>query len=242
MKTTNKGRKSVIYDEDLILGIIYDCKSKWKIKGKIPYSKVTEYTKRNLTKYPFIKGTLSEDYWRKIGRQGRELVDRVNDVETMPLVGDSNSVIDESETFTNTADTVNKLFTGSEKNKKLLIDSLRINEVKARNFYKKNKRLYQDLNIEREKMQVWKKKANRLQTILFQIMEYSASKNFPIENLINTGATRTSPVNKILDTVFSDDPTIGFDFEQYYEDKVKTKENVVSMKKKRSAADDFGLL
>jgi|SRR5690606_215264 len=239
----NPGRKPQIFNDQLILDIIYECKKELSIKGKIKYSQVYQYALENFNneKYPFLKKKLSEDYWRKNGRQGKELIDKVNAVEEVLLKKDND---EESALVVNTEDAVNKLFTGGNKEQKQLIDKLRNNEVNAKKFYKKALKLEEELRNEREQKILWKEKAGRLQIIIFQLLEYSGSKNFPIENIINTGKTRNEPVNKILQSVFSDEPTIGYDFTQYINNNNSNQSSkVVPIKKvERTAADDFDLL
>jgi len=73
-------------------------------------------------------------------------------------------------------------------------------------------------------------------------MEYSKKKDFLVENLFNTGKTRTKPVDLILSSMFGDDPSIGFEFEQYMDQKESQSDNVVQLKVKaeKSALDDYG--
>lgn len=244
-KMTTKGRKAVIYEEQLILNIIYNCMDELKIKGKVKYSQVYKYAlkKYNEGVYPFLNDPLSEDYWRKANRQGKDLIDKVNQIDEVYITSSVNE--ENAETIIQTEDAINKLFNGNEKDKKKLIDHLRINEVKAKKFYKQIAKLQTELNEEKEQKEMWKDKAENLQTILFQIMEYSASKNFPIENLINTGKTRTDGTTNILEMLFSDDPTIGFEFKDFQnksKEKKQADEKIIPIKKKSSsAADDFGL-
>lgn len=243
-KTHSRGRKAVIYDEQLILNIIYQCIKDLKIIGKIKYSQVHKYAFKQYSagEYEFLKSPLSEDYWRKNSRQGKELIDRVNQINEVTL--NNKSASGTSETIIHTEDAVNKLFTGQAKDKKRLIDHLRINEVKAKKLYKQTKQLQTALENERKQKEGWKNKAENLQILLFQILEYSASKEFPIENLINTGKTRTASVTNILEHIFDDDPAFAFDFQQLQQKTdsvIETDKNVLSIKQNLSAADDFGL-
>lgn len=244
-KTTTKGRKAVIYEEQLILNIIYNCIDDLKIKGKVKYSQVYKYAlkKYNDGEYSFLKNSLSEDYWRKTNRQGKELIDKVNQIDEVYIATNANE--ENGETIIQTEDAINKLFNGNEKDKKKLIDHLRINEVKAKKFYKQTVKLQTELEKEKEQKEIWKNKAENLQTVLFQIMEYSASKDFPIENLINTGKSRKNGATNVLEQIFSDDPTLGFEFKDFQnksKEKKQADEKIIPIKKKSSSAtDDFGL-
>jgi hypothetical protein len=53
---------------------------------------------------------------------------------------------------------------------------------------------------------------------------------------LNTGETRTEAVAKQLESLFGDNPTIGYDYEQYIEKVVQLPD-----KNRKSAADNFGL-
>ncbi|OXM83684.1 hypothetical protein [Paenibacillus rigui] len=215
MSTNNRGRNPEVFDEQLILRIIDDCKRGLKLKGKIKYMDVYRFASDgfNNGKYPYLKRKLSDDYWRKPNRQGKQLVDKVNAFteEHLPAIGTSES----NEILINTEDAVNRLFSGSAKDKNQLINTLRINEMKAKQFFSRLSRIEKELQNEREQKLYWKNRFERIQTIIFQLMEYSASKDFPIENIMNTGRTRTKPVTNILESVFSNDPTISYEFESY---------------------------
>lgn len=238
----NAGRKRDEYEEQLILNIIYECKSELKINGKISYSQVRDFAlnKYKEKHYPFLSKPLSDDYWRKIGKQGRTLIDKVNE----PELKDIEETIEDEDNVIKTEEVINKLFNGNSKDKEKLINLLRINEVKAKAYSQKSERLAEELEKEKAQKDEYKKKADELQILIFQLMEYSASKDFPIENLMNTGKTRTKPVTNILELAFSNHPEIAYDFEEYLSHKKdKQLQNVVSINsKQRTAADDFDSL
>lgn len=243
------GRKPKLYEEQVILDLIYSCISEKKIVGKVEYQVVYPYC-LELYEDKKINFKLSEDYWRKPGRQGTELLKKVNKVAIDDIKVDEDDIV----SIVDTEDAINKLYDGKESNRKKLLDTLKLNEVKLRRYIKECKRLNKKLNTledelttKKQDVQEWKNKAEELQRQLFLIMEYSESKNFPIVNILNTGRTRTEAVDMQLKSLFGDNPTIGYEYEQYIQKKSQNKEqqnNIIQIsdKKEKSAADDFGLL
>ncbi|BCC18524.1 TPA: hypothetical protein ACLE2C_003579 [Bacillus paranthracis] len=243
------GRKKALYDEQVILDLIYSCIEEKKIIGQVKYQIVHPYC-LGLYEEKKINFKLSEDYWRKPGRQGTELLTKVNRVVIDQVEVDKHDIVN----VVNTEDAINKLYDGKRENKKKLLDTLKLNEVKLKKYINECKRLEnkvdmlgKDLILKKQDAQEWKNKAEELQRQLFLIMEYSASENFPIVNILNTGRTRTEAVTKQLESLFGDNPTIGYEYEQYMIEKREWKEpqkSVVSIpnRKGKSAADDFGFL
>jgi hypothetical protein len=242
------GRKKKLYNEQVILNLIYNCIDEKKIVGKVKYQEVYPYC-LELYENKRVDFKLSEDYWRKPGRQGYEILKQVNSVATEDVEIDEEDIV----SVVNTEDAINKLYDGKEANKKKLLNMLNLNEVNLRRYIKECKKLNNKIDILEEKfiiknqdVQEWKNKAEELQRQLFLILEYSESKNFPIVNLLNTGETRIEPVNKQLETLFGDNPTIGYEYKQYIEEKsqkLRQQDKVTQLadKKQKSAADDFGL-
>lgn len=243
------GRKKKLYDDQAILDLIYSCIEEKKIIGQVKYQIVHPYC-LELYEEKKIDFKLSEDYWRKTGRQGTELLKRVNKIVIDQVEVDEHDDVN----VVNTEDAINKLYNGKKENKKKLLDTLKLNEVKLKKYINECKRLEnkvdmleKDLILKKQDAQEWKNKAEELQRQLFLIMEYSASENFPIVNILNTGKTRTEAVTKQLESLFGDNPTIGYEYEQYMIEKCEKreeKESVVSINDRirKSAADDFGLL
>ncbi|PHF35219.1 hypothetical protein COF72_26465 [Bacillus pseudomycoides] len=243
------GRKKKLYDDQVILDLIYSCIEEKKIIGQVKYQIVHPYC-LGLYEEKKIDFKLSEDYWRKPGRQGTELLNKVNKIVIDQVEVDEHDDVN----VVDTEDAINKLYNGKKENKKKLLDTLKLNEVKLKKYITECKRLEkkvdileEELTLKKQVAQEWKNKAEELQRQLFLIMEYSASENFPIVNILNTGKTRTEAVTKQLESLFGDNPTIGYEYEQYMIEKreqKEEKESVVSIsnRKRISAADDFGLL
>lgn len=239
----HRGRPAKKYKQEEIVNIVKMCREECKVIGLLKYSVVYKFA-LNLYEDGKIEYKLSEDFWRKPNRQGTIAIETINEIleETVQLDGS------ETEKTISTYDAVNKLFTGKEKDKKELINKLTLNEVKAKQYIRKNKQLNNKvkqleeqilgLTEQRDKL---REKADEMQIILFKFMEYSKMRGFPVENIFNTGQTRTAPVDLILSSMFGKNPTIGFDFEQYLNKKEKDNLTPIDSKRKKSAIDDYGL-
>lgn len=239
----NAGRKPKVYEEDEILNLIYSYIQETNLAGIVRYQEMYPYCLK-LYEEGKISFKLSEDFWRKPGRQGTLLLKKVNEV-----VEDEVQVhVQDKENIVSTEDAINKYFDGKDSNKKKLIDSLRLNEVKLKKYIeqynkqsKKINKLQQDLEQQKQICEVQEDRIKELQRILFLMMEYSSSLNFPIVNLITTGVTRTKPVEKQLKDIFEKEPTIAYDYEQFIKKK-KSVEKITSINiKSKSALDDFKL-
>lgn len=118
-----RGRKAKIYPQEEIDNILYLYTKEEKVSGWIKYSEVCRYANK-LYEDGKIPYKLSEDYWRRDGRQGRETVDRVNKLYESTLL---NQQTTETEIIVNTEECVTKFFTGKPSDKKRLIQALKIN-------------------------------------------------------------------------------------------------------------------
>jgi len=244
VKKNKRGRHITEYNEEAITNIVKQCKKDLAIIGVLKYSTVYDYT-LELIEEGIIPFKISSDYWRKDKRQGKIIIDKINSII------EDTVQIDDTETLktVSTLDAVNKLFTGKERDKRELINKLTLNEVKAKQYIKKNKqlnekikRLEDKLRETTEQRELQRKKADELQITLYKILEYSKKKGFPVENIFNTGKSRTAPVDHILSSVFSDNPTAAYDFDNYLKDKDTERSKVVVLepKTKKSGIDDYG--
>ncbi|PEQ96603.1 hypothetical protein CN481_00215 [Bacillus sp. AFS006103] len=251
MEKKNKkgaGRKKKTYDEQVILNLIYTYIQETGLAGIVKYQDIHPYCLR-LYEEGTIPFKLSEDFWRKPGKQGTLLLQKVNEVSKEEVEVHEQ----DKENVVNTEDAINKLFEGKETNKKKLIDSLRINEVKLKKYIEQYNQQRLKINelqnhIERQKENSKEliQKNNELQKLLFSIMEYSSSLNFPIANLITTGITRTNPVYEQLKGAFGEAPNLLYEYDQYIKKKKGTEkeayEKVKSLNDNRKTAfDDFNL-
>lgn len=243
-KGKGPGRPAAKYNQEDIENIVKMCRKENKIIGLIKYSVVYKYAMK-LYEEGKIPHKFSEDFWRKPNRQGTIAIMNVNEILEDTVEVDEG----ETEKTISSYDAINKLFTGKDKDKKELLNKMTINEVKAKQYIRKNKQLISKisklegeiLNL-KEQRDKWEQKAVEMQNLLFKFMEYSKKQGFPVENIYNTGKTRTKPVDVILNSLFGENPTIGFDFEKYIEEKEKS--NLVEFKPKEkesdTALDEYG--
>ncbi|MEJ9126363.1 hypothetical protein P4I92_22100 [Bacillus cereus] len=243
------GRKPKVYEEQVILNLIYSCIKEMKVVGRTKWQVVYPYCLK-LYEDKEIDFKLSEDFWRKPDRQGTLLLKKINAVVEEEVEVDERDIV----SVVNTEDAINKLYDGKESNKKKLVDMLRLNEVKLKKYIEECRRLNNKINKlegdfekKRNEAQEWKDKFEELQRTMFLLMEYSESKNFPIVNILNTGKARTEAVDKQLESLFGEKPIVGYEYGQYIKNKKLKQEqqdNIIQISKSKvkSAADDFGLL
>ncbi|WP_430476951.1 hypothetical protein [Bacillus cereus] len=243
------GRKPKVYEEQVILNLIYSCIKEMKVVGRTKWQVVYPYCLK-LYEDKKIDFKLSEDFWRKPDRQGTLLLKKINAVVEEEVEVDERDIV----SVVNTEDAINKLYDGKESNKKKLVDMLRLNEVKLKKYIEECRRLNnkvnklkEDLETKKNEAQEWKDKFEELQRTMFLLMEYSESKNFPIVNILNTGKAKTEAVAKQLESLFLENPIVGYEYDQYIKNKKLKQEqqdNIIKISKSKgkSAADDFGLL
>lgn len=244
------GRKKSIYDKEFILNIIYDCIQSNHITGIVKNSEVYKHA-LDLYSEGKIDIKLSDDYWRKPERQGTQILAEVN----YQRINDTSKEIKITQVL-NTEDVVEEYFEGSAVSKKKLINKLRFNENRAKSEIMQNDKLtnkmgtlIHEVSSLKEQLADNKQKADTLETVLFQFMDYSQSQGNNMTNLMNTGKTRTKPVEKMLESLFSEHPDTAYNFEQYKENKhvyanrtsSNSKDNIVELPTKK-AADEFELL
>lgn len=241
------GRKEKLYPYEIIKNIIFKCAEDEAIIGEITWPVVLRYSSKLFQegKLPKeIDKQLKEDYWRRDWRQGYKILKEVNEIREATIKkGTKESLVD-------TDKEVEKLYTGKEVDKHRLIQKLQMNEKIAMKLQDESIKLQNKIDkLEKEKLKIQnthndlQEKYNKMQNLLFQFMEYSNKKGFPVENIFNTGKTRSTPVDVILGSIFSDYPTLGYDFKQY--STKKRKSNVVGLKRKsaekpKSALDEYG--
>lgn len=220
-----------------------------KGNGLIKYLDVYRYSLK-LYEEDKIPYKLSEDFWRKSGRQGRKAIDKANEIyEYSPLPNDESK----TEKIIDTIDALDKFFEGSKSNREKLQGALLINENKLKNYIQKNQVLSERLNKREQTINELREKNNGLQVrineyeeIFFQWLDASSNKNTPLINLITTGKTRNPIVDRVFQSMFSDDPIKGYkQFEEYRSNKPQAaleKDNVYPIdKKKNSLVEDLDL-
>lgn len=249
-----RGRKAKIYSQEEIDNIIYMYTQENKGNGLIKYLDVYRYSVQ-LFELNSIPYKLSEDFWRKLGRQGRETIDKANEIyEYSPLSNDET----DTEKIMDTIDAIDKFFEGSKSKKEKLQGAMLINENNLKRYIQKKQLLIQQLNKQENTINDLKRKNKKLQErldeyeeLFFKWLDASSNKNVPLLNLVTTGKTRNPIVDKLFQSMFTDDPLKGYEeFEFYrksYIQQAPQKENVYQLNQlskknnNNSLVDDLGL-
>lgn len=236
-----RGRKPKTFPQPDIDNIIYRFTQEEKVTGWIKYSEVYRFANK-LYENGEIEYKLSEDYWRRDGRQGKETIDKANKLYEATI---TNKKTSETNIYVDTEECVNKFFTGKPSNKKRLIDSLKINEKKAKDsnrLLEKIEVLNQEVSIQKDKNRELEALVEQYQKILFSWFNASLKSDVPLINLITTGQSRHPIVDLFFETAFSK-PLEGYDKFEEYRIQVKnnddtvveaTKESVVTPIKRKS--------
>jgi hypothetical protein len=247
---TMKGRKQKVYPQEEIDKIIFQYTQIYKNNGLLKYMDIYRFAMElyNHEKIPF---KLSEDFWRKVGRQGRESIDRANEVYEHSIILSD----EEDEKIIDSTDAINKFFEGKNSNKEKLIGAVKINETKLKKYIYKNKKITNELSkknliiseLKKEKA-LLEGKNKEYENLFFEWLDSSSNQNIPIVNLITTGKSRNRIVQKLFDTMFEDNPLLGFEEFDNYRTKKRndydTPNKVVpinEIKKKNSIIDDLDL-
>ncbi|MBD8135085.1 hypothetical protein IFR10_05970 [Bacillus sp. CFBP 13597] len=210
-----RGRKTKVFPQSEIDNIIYRFTQEEKVTGLIKYSEVYRFAIK-LYEEGEINYKLSEDYWRRDGRQGKVTIDKINKLYETTISNKRTNGID---IFVDTEECVNKFFTGKQSDKKRLIQALRINEKKAKDsiqLLEKIEDFKQELSVQKEKNKELQALMEQYQTVLFSWFNASLKSDVPLINLITTGKTRHPIIDYFFQTVFSSNPHEGYEkFEEY---------------------------
>lgn len=197
---------------------------------------------------------LREHFWKK--GYGREVIDAKNKVISTIIPdsthSDRNVVVD-------TADAIEKFFTGKSTDKKKLLLSLKRNEVNLLRLHRHNTELEKRLERKEEQIAQLKEKNNaltesiaKMEAMFFAWLDASSNNKTPLIDLITTGDERlnkrTSVVDEFFRTAFSE-PAAGY--QKLYDYQTSKTTNVVDFKnrkenekeeekpKKKTLADQF---
>lgn len=191
----------------------------------------------------------SEDFWRKVGRQGRDAIDKANEIYQYIPSHFHNK--EEDENVIDTNDAVNKFFEGKKSNKTKLIGALQMNENKLKTHIQKNSRLKKQINNQNNEIAELKNKnseflhkLNEYEEIFFQWLDASSNKEIPLINTITTGKSRNKIVDRLFETMFSDNALKGYkefeDYRKHAETKKSANNNIVQLEK-NTLVDDLDL-
>lgn len=203
----SRGRKPNLYPKDILLKIIDDFLRTHVNVQIIKYKEIFSYALEEYNK-GLLDFKLSEDFWRKPGRQGKLLVDEINKKRST-LIENNNQHIE----IIPTNDVINRLSQDTPATKKKIINQLKVNE----HGYRKISTRYNQLKEKEAKMaqEIIKLKAEIVdlknnneiyQNVLFQWANLSSVKDLGLINLITTGKTRSATVEQLFEDIFKEQP------------------------------------
>lgn len=238
-----RGPKKAQYDSKVIKELIITFRKERNYKGTIKYIDIYEYAKEMYGNNKFPYDT-SYDFWKREGRLGREFIDDYNKVKTKQIVSTDNKQIDIVDVY----DVLNKIVS-DEKTKEQLAKYLVPLERQVRDFAvqleKKDKKinaLEDEIKMLKKDKEILKQRIDSIQDLNFKLFLYSNSEN-ELVNLINTGKSRSYPVNKAIEEVFNN-PTNFFSVLDNNSAK-NTRKNIVDFKrmevKDTTFLDDFDI-
>ncbi|MGY3715000.1 hypothetical protein ACWE42_05710 [Sutcliffiella cohnii] len=203
----SRGRKPKIYPKVVLLRIIDNFLKNQENVQIIRYKEISLYALEEYNKGN-IDFKLSEDFWRKPGRQGKLLIDEINKNRS-DLIEANNQQIE----IISTNDVINSLSQDTPATKKRIINQLKVNE----HGYRKISTHFNQLKEKEAKMaqEIVKLKAEIVnlkenneiyRNVLFQCANLSSGKDLGLINLITTGKTRSTTVEQLFKDIFSEQP------------------------------------
>ncbi|MFF2287434.1 hypothetical protein [Peribacillus butanolivorans] len=203
----SRGRKPNLYPKDILLKII-DGFLRTHINVQIiKYKEIFLYALEEYNK-GLLDFKLSEDFWRKPGRQGKLLVDEINKKRSV-LIENNNQHIE----IIPTNDVINRLSKDTPATKKKIINQLKVNEhgyrkISTRYNQLKEKEAKMTQEIVELKAEIVNLKNNNeiYQNVLFQWANLSSVKDLGLINLITTGKTRSAAVEQLFKDIFNEQP------------------------------------
>lgn len=203
----SRGRKPKIYSKDILLKIVDDFLRNQENVQIIRYKEISLFALEEYNK-GILDFKLSEDFWRKPGRQGKLLVDEINKKRSA-LIENNNQYIE----IISTNDVINRLSQDTPATKKKIINQLKVNEYGYRKIstrYKqlKEKEVKMTQEIVELKAEIANLKDNNeiYQNVLFQWANLSSVKELDLINLITTGKTRSATVEQLFQDMFKEQP------------------------------------
>ncbi|PEA06152.1 hypothetical protein [Bacillus cereus] len=203
----SRGRKPKIYPKDILLKIIDDFLKTQENVQIIRYKEIFLYTLEKYNK-GVLDFKLSEDFWRKPGRQGKLLVDEINKKRSA-LIENNKQYIE----IISTNDVINRLSQDTPATKKKIINQLKVNEYGYRKIstrYKqikeKEAKMTQEIVELKAEIAILKDNNEIYQNVLFQWANLSSVKNLDLINLITTGKTRSDTVEQLFKDIFKGQP------------------------------------
>lgn len=203
----SRGRKPKIYPKDILLKIVDDFLRNQVNVQIIRYKEIFLYALEEYNK-GILDFKLSEDFWRKPGRQGKSLVDEINKKRSA-LIENNKQYIE----IISTNDVINRLSQDTPATKKKIINQLKVNEYgyrKISTHYKqleeKEAKMTQEIVELKAEIANLKDNNEIYQNVLFQWANLSSIKEVDLINLITTGKTRSATVEQLFKDIFKEQP------------------------------------
>lgn len=203
----SRGRKPKIYPKDILLKIVDDFLRNQVNVQIIRYKEIFLYALEEYNK-GILDFKLSEDFWRKPGRQGKLLVDEINKKRSA-LIENNKQYIE----IISTNDVINRLSQDTPATKKKIINQLKVNEYGYRKISTRYKQLEEkEAKMTQEIVELKAEIANLkdnneiYQNVLFQWANLSSIKEVDLINLITTGKTRSATVEQLFKDIFKEQP------------------------------------
>jgi len=229
------------YDEKILKELIINFHNNFNTNSLVKPIDVFNFSSQEYIngKFPY---KLTYDFWKKSDRLGRQLINQFNAVRK------TNYSISESDNY-DLVDVQDLLDKYCSENRETLAKYLIPMEKQLRRLIakleKKNK-IISDLELEKaqfkKKIEDEKLKSQKMQTLLYQMFSYGPS-GARLDNLSNTGTSRTERVSNALKNAFNE-PT---EFLEGLEQRVsvtnqdKVKNNVVKFAQLNQENDDWDL-
>lgn len=241
----NRGRPSTKYIEKELWTIIAHYRENVMPQGEIKYLQLYKYHLELYKDRPDLcSRTYSEDFWRKKGQPGREIIDTANQVRSVTLVDSNNNKKD----IPNVADVVYKYSKDPERLIKHLIpleNEARRSIEKERELKQKNEELRVKLKEEKEAKKELRERIRHLKDCIFKLFHYSPTDGTSLENLLNMN-NKNKRIKRALDEAWSNPQDFYTEFENLQKEEtsylITKDDNVVllsDVKKSRTLADDF---
>lgn len=221
--------KTRIYGDEVIQEILHRYIETYDITGDIEYSSVRDYAFQlwkekdpiftdklyyqlvdkktgEVSERIYKNIKLSDDFWRKPQYQGRQKIDAINDLLSKTVAKTKKKQVSIPnvdfviEKFKNNINQLRLNLKPLEAQLKISIENENRLEEKVEQLETQIKKL----KLEKVKLT---QQNNSLQDALYKMFEYSASKEVPLENQLNTGKGKTKRVEQALKEAFGDDPS-----------------------------------
>ncbi|WP_219376030.1 hypothetical protein [Bacillus mycoides] len=203
---SNKGPgrpKKYAFTEELkqeLLNLIREYNKNYNPYPQIKYKHIWEYATTLYEQDKFPVKT-SYDFWKKKDRLGRQLIDKVNVLQSQKVSISQSIELD----LINIKELIDRY---GGKNKDLLWEYLEPYDRHLYNIVHKIKRLEEENNRLRDKLntkdltiQTLKDQNHKIQKLLFAMFTYSNKEN-ELLNMINTGDSKSKVINLALEDTF----------------------------------------